>query len=51
MYHWAYEDVLAFAKSWSVVYFSLMFLAAFAYAYWPKSLSGNITRDCKVFGA
>ncbi len=37
MYHWAYEDVLAFAKSWSVVYFSLMFLAAFAYAYWPKN--------------
>ena len=37
MERWAYEDVLAFAQSWSVVYFSLMFLAAFAYAYWPKN--------------
>ena len=34
---WAYEDVLAFAQSWGVVYFSLMFAAAFAYALWPSN--------------
>ena len=36
MERWAYEDVLAFAQSWAGVYFSLMFLVAFAYAWWPK---------------
>ena len=37
MERWAYEDVLAFAQSWAGVYFSLMFLVAFAYAWWPKN--------------
>jgi cytochrome c oxidase cbb3-type subunit IV len=37
MERWAYEDVLAFAQSWAAVYFSLMFLVAFAYAWWPKN--------------
>jgi cytochrome c oxidase cbb3-type subunit 4 len=37
MKRWAYEDVLAFAQSWGAVYFILMFLAAFAWAWWPKN--------------
>jgi len=37
MERWAYEDVLAFAQSWGAVYFTLMFVVAFAYAYWPKN--------------
>lgn len=37
MQRWAYEDVLAFAQSWSALYFTLMFLVAFAYAYWPRN--------------
>jgi cytochrome c oxidase cbb3-type subunit IV len=37
MERWAYEDVLAFAQSWGAVYFILMFLVAFAYAWWPKN--------------
>ena len=37
MERWAYEDVLAFAQSWASVYFTLMFIAAFAYAFWPRN--------------
>jgi cytochrome c oxidase cbb3-type subunit 4 len=37
MERWAYEDVLAFAQSWGAVYFILMFLVAFAWAWWPKN--------------
>ena len=37
MERWAYEDVLVFAQSWGAVYFILMFLVAFAYAWWPKN--------------
>ena len=37
MERWAYEDVLAFAQSWGAVYFTLMFVAAFAYAWWPEN--------------
>ena len=37
MERWAYEDVLTFAQSWGAVYFTLMFLIAFAYAWWPKN--------------
>ncbi len=37
MERWAYEDVLAFAQSWGAVYFTLMFLVAFAWAWWPKN--------------
>jgi len=37
MERWAYEDVLAFAQSWGAVYFTLMFAAAFVYAWWPKN--------------
>jgi cytochrome c oxidase cbb3-type subunit 4 len=37
MERWAYEDVLAFAQSWGAVYFTLMFVVALAYAYWPKN--------------
>jgi cytochrome c oxidase cbb3-type subunit 4 len=33
----SYETVLAFFQSWSVVYFGLMFAAAFAYAMWPSN--------------
>jgi cytochrome c oxidase cbb3-type subunit 4 len=32
-----YEEVLAFCQSWGVVYFSVMFAAAFAYALWPSN--------------
>ncbi|MBL6852684.1 MAG: cbb3-type cytochrome c oxidase subunit 3 [Alphaproteobacteria bacterium] len=32
-----YDTVLAFCQSWSVVYFSLMFAVAFAYAFWPSN--------------
>jgi cytochrome c oxidase cbb3-type subunit IV len=34
---WVYEDVLAFAQSWGVVYFSVMFAVALAYALWPSN--------------
>ena len=34
---WAYQDVLAFTRSWDAVYFTLMFLAALAYACWPRN--------------
>jgi len=37
MERWAYEDVLTFAQSWSAVYFTLMFVIAFAYAWWPAN--------------
>lgn len=37
MQRWAYEDVLAFAQSWSGLYFMVMFLVAIAYAYWPRN--------------
>ncbi len=37
MERWAYEDVLTFAQSWGAVYFTLMFVAAFAYAWWPRN--------------
>lgn len=37
MERWAYEDVLAFAQSWGAVYFVVMFIVAFAYAYWPRN--------------
>jgi cytochrome c oxidase cbb3-type subunit 4 len=39
MERWAYEDVLAFAQSWGAVYFTVMFVVAFAYAWWPKNRS------------
>ncbi|MBS0469881.1 MAG: cbb3-type cytochrome c oxidase subunit 3 [Proteobacteria bacterium] len=35
-----YETVLAFCQSWSVVYFSLMFAVAIAYALWPSNQKG-----------
>ncbi len=34
---WAYEDVLAFTRSWDAVYFSVLFLIALGYALWPKN--------------
>ncbi|MEI9994276.1 MAG: cbb3-type cytochrome c oxidase subunit 3 [Rhizomicrobium sp.] len=37
MESWAYEDVLAFAQSWGVVYFLAMFVAALVYALWPSN--------------
>ena len=40
MERWAYEDVLTFAQSWGAVYFILMFVVAFAYAYWPRNQAG-----------
>lgn len=36
----SYESVLAFCQSWGVVYFSAMFAAAFAYAWWPSNQKG-----------
>ncbi|HVZ67862.1 MAG TPA: cbb3-type cytochrome c oxidase subunit 3 [Rhizomicrobium sp.] len=39
MENWAYEDVLAFTRSWDAVYFTLMFAAALAYALWPSNRS------------
>jgi cytochrome c oxidase cbb3-type subunit 4 len=33
----AFEDVLAFTRSWDAVYFTVMFLAAAVYAYWPRN--------------
>ena len=33
----AFEDVLAFTRSWDAVYFTLMFVAAAIYAYWPRN--------------
>ena len=40
MERWAYEDVLAFAQSWGAVYFTIMFIVAFAYALWPSNQPG-----------
>ena len=37
MERWAYEDVLAFTRSWDAVYFTIMFAVAFAYALWPSN--------------
>jgi cytochrome c oxidase cbb3-type subunit 4 len=37
MMNWAYEDVLAFTRSWDAVYFTAMFVAAAIYAYWPRN--------------
>jgi cytochrome c oxidase cbb3-type subunit 4 len=37
MERWAYQDVLTFAQSWGAVYFTLMFVIAFAYAWWPAN--------------
>jgi cytochrome c oxidase cbb3-type subunit 4 len=37
MERWAYEDVLAFVQSWDAIYFGLMFVVAFAYAFWPRN--------------
>ena len=33
----AFEDVLAFTRSWDAVYFTLMFVAAAIYAYRPRN--------------
>lgn len=40
MERWAYEDVLAFVQSWGIVYFTVMFIVAFAYALWPSNQAG-----------
>ena len=37
MGNWAYEDVLAFTRSWDAVYFTALFIAAAVYAYWPRN--------------
>lgn len=37
MERWAFEEVLAFTRSWDAVYFTAMFIAAAIYAYWPKN--------------
>ena len=37
MERWAYEDVLSFTRSWDVVYFTVMFMVALAYALWPRN--------------
>jgi cytochrome c oxidase cbb3-type subunit IV len=34
---WTYDEVQEFVHSWGLVYFTLMFLAAAIYAYWPKN--------------
>jgi len=34
---WAYEDVLAFAQSWGLVYFLSMFAVVLLYALWPSN--------------
>jgi cytochrome c oxidase cbb3-type subunit 4 len=34
---WAYEDVLAFAKSWGAVYFTILFFIVLVYALWPSN--------------
>ena len=39
MERWAYEEVLAFTRSWDAIYFTAMFLVALVYAYWPKNKS------------
>lgn len=37
MGNWAYEDVLAFTRSWDAVYFTLMFVIVLGYALWPTN--------------
>jgi cytochrome c oxidase cbb3-type subunit 4 len=37
MERWAYEDVLAFSRSWDAVYFLAMFAVALIYALWPRN--------------
>ena len=37
MERWTFDQVQEFVHSWGVVYFTVMFLIALAYAYWPKN--------------
>ncbi|MGN6516829.1 MAG: cbb3-type cytochrome c oxidase subunit 3 [Rhizomicrobium sp.] len=37
MENWAYEDVLAFTRSWDAVYFTIVFAVALGYALWPSN--------------
>jgi cytochrome c oxidase cbb3-type subunit 4 len=32
-----YQTVSSFAQSWGLVYFVLLFLGVFAYAFWPRN--------------
>jgi len=34
-----YETAANFAQSWGLVYFVLLFVVVFAYAYWPRNKS------------
>ena len=34
---WTFDQVQEFVHSWGLVYFTVMFLVALAYAYWPKN--------------
>ena len=32
-----YETMASFAQSWGLIYFLLLFVVVFAYAYWPRN--------------
>ena len=37
MERWSFDQVQEFVHSWGLVYFTVMFLVAFGYAYWPRN--------------
>ena len=37
MERWTFDQVQDFVHSWGLIYFTVMFVIAFAYAYWPKN--------------
>lgn len=41
-----YEKLVAFSKSWGLIYLIVIFIAAAVYAYWP-SLKGRFDRAAK----
>lgn len=40
MERWTFDQVQEFVHSWGVVYFTVMFAIAMAYAYWPRNKKG-----------
>jgi cytochrome c oxidase cbb3-type subunit 4 len=37
MERWTFDQVQDFVHSWGLVYFTVMFVIALVYAYWPKN--------------
>ena len=37
MERWSFDQVQEFVHSWGLVYFTVMFVIALVYAYWPRN--------------